>query len=87
MYNKPLTVRQIDAEIRRRYKTSAASVNDSIRQGIKQRAIEAVQSGEPHKVTGGWVILPFQGQHEIRGLLHLATESLRAAQLANFYAS
>lgn len=87
MNTKAPTIRQIDAQIRRRYKLSAGSVKDCIRQGIERRAIEAVQSGESYKITGGWVVLPFQGQHDIRGLLHLAVQCLRAAQLASFRAS
>jgi len=78
-----MTLRQLNTATRRKFKAAAANLPDDVVESIRLRAIEAVSSGEPHKPTGGWVILPFQGKgHDILGLLEAASKSIKAAQLA-----
>lgn len=75
------TLRQINRQVKERFQTEAKTVPVEIAEQITARAIEAVNSGEPHKITGGWVASPFYGKASIVGCLHLATLALRQAQL------
>ena len=79
------TLRQITAASRRKFKAAAKALPAEVVDAINLRAVEAVASGEPHKPTGGWVVIPFQGQnHDILGLLEAASKAIRAAQLAAY---
>lgn len=75
------TIKQINRQAKQRFQTEAETVPVEIATQITARAIEAVNSGEPHKITGGWVASPFYGKASIAGCLHLATNALRQAQL------
>lgn len=77
-----MNIRQLNAATRRKFKAAASALPAEVIESIRLRAIEAVASGEPHKPTGGWVILPFQGKgHDILGLLEVASKAIKAAQL------
>ena len=77
-----MNLRQLNSSTRRKFKAAAAELPDEVVESIHLRAIEAVASGEPHKPTGGWVVLPFQGKgHSILGLLETASKAIKAAQL------
>ena len=79
-------VRKLNANARRKFAAAAATVPADVIAQIKSRVVEAVTSGEPHKATGGWVILPLIGKADICGLLEIAASELRAEQKARFAA-
>lgn len=79
-------LRKINANARRKLVTAAKTVPVEIVEQIKARVIEALNSGEPHKCTAGWVYLPFIGKADTFGLIEVAATELRAARKAKFAA-
>lgn len=77
-------LRKLNANARRKLIASAKTVPVEIVEQIKSRVVEALNSGEPHKCTAGWVYLPFVGKAETFGLIEVAATELRAAQKAKF---
>lgn len=82
----PSILRKINANARRKLVTAAKTVPVEIVEQIKSRVVEAINSGEPHKCTAGWVYLPFVGKADTFGLIEVAATELRAAQRAKFAA-
>lgn len=75
-------IRKLNRESRRSFEQAAIALPENVTHAIRARAVEAVNSGEPHKVTGGWVILPFMRKYPVMGLLEVATRAIKHAQLA-----
>lgn len=74
-------IAQLEAQTRRHFRDAAALIPADIADQLKARAKEGVNSGEPHKATGGWVASPFYGSgHDIIGLLEIASQAVQAAQ-------
>jgi len=81
-------IRQLEKNARQAARDAANSIPKDVAERIQARACEAVNSGEPHKCTGGWIVLPFGGKgHDIRGLLEIAIKALREEQNKAFYAA
>lgn len=87
MSNSNQVLRSINAATKRRFKESAKTIPSEIVQELKARALEAVESNEPHKATGGWIASPFYGKFEICGLLEIASKLLHKAQAEAFRAA
>lgn len=79
-------LRKINANARRKLVTAAKTVPVEIVEQIKSRVVEAINSGEAHKCTAGWVYLPFVGKADTFGLIEVAATELRAARKAKFAA-
>ena len=74
------TVKQMEKEAQKKFEALAQTIPTEIVSQIKVRALEAVKSGERHKMTGGWIISPLKAGYDLRGLLHVASTELRKAQ-------
>lgn len=78
------TVRQLNACAARKFKEAAKAIPAAVVDQLEARAFEAVESGEPHKCTGGWIASPFYGSCDILGLLEVASKALRTEQARAF---
>ena len=77
-------IKNLKKDCQKRFDAAAKTIPSDVVEKIRERAVEAVKSGESHKISGGWVILPFKGQYEILGLLQVATNELKAAQIISW---
>jgi hypothetical protein len=79
----PNVIRQIERKVAAKFAAAAETIPDDIKAAIRDRAVEAVASDEVHKITGGWVALPWQGSGlPVIGLLELASRAIAEAQVA-----
>lgn len=70
---------QMNRECKQRFKDAAKTIPSEVVVVIRERAKEGVSGSEPHKATGGYIIIGFEKSHDLMGLLEVAATELKAA--------
>tara|TARA_R100000808_G_C2113091_1_gene126585 strand:- start:531 stop:791 length:261 start_codon:yes stop_codon:yes gene_type:complete len=79
------TLRRLQKESKARFQAASETIPADVIEEIKNRAFAGVNSGEPHKATGGWVLIPFTGKgFNHLGLLEVASNAIKNEQQKSF---